>query len=76
MAKKKIVALRMSEESLKIISEYCGKRRYLNRSEVINRIVDCVLACGDDETLQNMIEVTDPYSAGWRVLFSQVVPKL
>lgn len=76
MAKTKMVALRMSEESLKIISAYCDKRPYLNRSQVVNRIVDCVLACGDDETLQNIIEVTDPYSAGWRVLFSQVVPKL
>lgn len=75
MGKTKIVALRMSEESLKIISAYCGNRPYLNRSQVVNRIVDCVLACASEETLHNLIEVADPYSAGWSVQFTQVIPK-
>lgn len=76
MGKTKMIALRMSEESLKVISAYCEKRPYLNRSQVINRIVDCVLACASDETLQNIIEVADPFSAGWSVQFTDVVPKL
>ena len=76
MAKTKMVALRMSEESLKIISAYCENRPYLNRSQVVNRIVDCVLACANDETLQNIIEVAAPYSSGWSVQFTQVVPKV
>ena len=76
MGKTKMVALRMSEENLKVISAYCEKRPYLNRSQVINSIVECVLACANDETLQNIIEVAAPYSSGWSVQFTQVVPKV
>ena len=75
MARTKLIAIRTGADLLGIIDEYCCKRSYLNRSQVINRILESVLRCSDEQTLHTLIETADPYSAGYSVSFLQVVNK-
>lgn len=73
MARTKLIALRVDKEDLSIITSYCSKRSYLNRSEVINRILHAVLRCSDELTLHSIVEATFPYSTGYTVEFRKKV---
>ena len=69
----KLIAFRCDAEILEMIDAYCSGRRYLNRSSMVNRILIAVLKCSSQDTLQNIMEAYDPYSAGYEITFRKVV---
>lgn len=60
----KLISLRMDEETLKLIDNYCRTRRYFNRTYVIQHIVDAVIRCSSSGDLWRLMESYNPYSDG------------
>lgn len=72
MERQKLISMRVENELLKKIDEYCAARTYLTRSSFINRVLNAVVSCSDQETLQNILETFDPYSAGYHIRFIKI----
>lgn len=72
MERQKLISMRVKNELLKKIDEYCAARPYLSRSSFINRVLNAVVTCSDEETLQNIVETYDPYSAGFYIRFIKI----
>lgn len=72
MEKQKLISMRVEKELLKKIDEYCAARNYLSRSSFINRVLNAVVTCSDEDTLQNILETFEPYSAGYHVRFIKI----
>lgn len=72
MERQKLISMRVENELLKKIDEYCAARIYLTRSSFINRVLNAVVTCSDQDTLQNILETFDPYSAGYHVRFLKI----
>lgn len=51
----KLISVRLDADTLKKIDHIASEHSYLNRSRVINSILQCALACSDDDTLWQMI---------------------
>lgn len=64
MGKSKLISLRMDEETIKFIDDYCSKRKYINRTYVIQHIVDAVIKCSSSDDLWRLMETYHPYSDG------------
>lgn len=64
MGKSKLISLRMDEETVKFIDDYCSKRRYINRTYVIQHIIDAVIKCSSSGDLWKLMESYNPYSDG------------
>lgn len=69
MAQTKLVAFRCNAETLQKVDTYCSKRAYVNRSSMINQILENVLSCAAPGTLQKIVETWDAYSGGYEVIF-------
>lgn len=54
----------MNEETIKFIDDYCSRRRYINRTYVIQHIVDAVIKCSSPDDLWKLMESYNPYSDG------------
>lgn len=72
MERQKLISMRVENELLKKIDEYCAARCYLTRSSFINRVLNAIVTCSDEDTLQNIVETYDPYSAGFHVRFLKI----
>ena len=72
MERQKLISMRVENELLKKIDEYCAARPYLSRSSFINRVLNAVVSCSGEDTLQNILETYDPYSAGYHVRFIKI----
>jgi len=72
MERQKLFSMRCEKTLLNKIDEYCAARPYLSRSAFINRVLNAVVTCSDAETLQNIVETYDPYSAGFHVRFLKI----
>lgn len=72
MERQKLISMRVENVLLKKIDEYCAARPYLTRSSFINRVLNAVVTCSDQDTLQNILETFDPYSAGYHVRFIKI----
>lgn len=64
MGKSKLISLRMDEETIKFIDNYCSTRGYFNRTYVIQHIVDAVIRCSSSGDLWRLMESYNPYSDG------------
>lgn len=64
MGKSKLISLRMNEETIKFIDDYCSKRSYFSRTYVIQHIVDAVIKCSSPGDLWRLMESYYPYSEG------------
>lgn len=64
MGKSKLISLRMDEETIKFIDDYCRTKRYFNRTYVIQHIVDAVIRCSSSGDLWRLMESYNPYSDG------------
>lgn len=64
MGKSKLISLRMDEETLKFIDDYCSTRRYFNRTYVIQHIIDAVIKCSSSGDFWKLMVSHDPYSEG------------
>lgn len=64
MGKSKLISLRMNEETIKFIDDYCSKRRYFSRSYVIQHIIEAVIKCSSPSDLWRLMESYNPYSDG------------
>lgn len=64
MGKSKLISLRMNEETIKFIDDYCSKRSYFSRTYVIQHIVDAVIKCSSPEHFWKLMESYYPYSEG------------
>lgn len=64
MGKTKLISLRMDEETIKFIDDYCSKRKYFNRTYVIQHIVDAVVKCSTPGDFWKLMESYYPYSDG------------
>lgn len=67
-----IVSFRMDFVTRQKIDEYCNSHPYVKRSFVINQVLNAVFSCASQETLQNIIETFDPYSAGYELHFVSI----
>lgn len=72
MERQKLISIRVENELLKKIDEYCAARWYLSRSSFINHVLNAIVTCSDEDTLQNIVETFDPYSAGYHVRFLKI----
>ena len=54
----------MDEETIKFIDDYCVKRRYINRTFVIQQIVSAFIKCCSPGDLWRLMESYNPYSDG------------
>lgn len=64
MGKSKLISLRMNEETIKFIDDYCSKRSYFSRTYVIQHIIDAVIKCSSPEHFWKLMESYNPYSDG------------
>lgn len=67
MGKTKLISLRMDEETIRFIDDYCSKRRYINRTYVIQHIVNAFIKCSSPGGLWRLMESYDPYCEGLQI---------
>lgn len=68
--KLKLVSMRLPEELISAIDIYTSQRKYLTRTQVICNILLNVWECSNADTLHNLIDTWDAYSAGYTVHFT------
>lgn len=64
MRQTKLISLRMDEETIKFIDDFCSKRAYFNRTYVIQHIVDTVIKCSSSGDFWRLMESFQPFSDG------------
>lgn len=71
MKNSQLISIRLEVSTLELIDNYCSKRAYLSRSALINQALTAVMKCSDENSLQEIAEVFDPYSAGYHLTFAK-----
>lgn len=64
MERNKLISIRLEAENEKAIAKLCESRRYLNRSRVINCLLQAMLFCCKDNGLFVALNCYDPVSDG------------
>ena len=80
MGQTKLISCRIYDETLERIDKLLHVHSYLNRSAVINSILDVVTQCASETTLRDMLRTYDPYSSGYTIKFEKkdqtIIPNL
>lgn len=69
MEAKKLISVRIDQETLELIDKFLKHRKYYKRSAVMANLLYAVMKCSDDETLWAMISTSFPYEKGFTVRF-------
>lgn len=64
MGKTKLISLRMEEGIINFIDNYCSQRKYINRTYVIQHIVEGFIKCSSPGDMWRLMESYNPYSDG------------
>lgn len=67
MSRNKLISIRLDRENEEAIAKLCESRRYLNRSRVINCLLQAMLFCCEDNGLFVALNCYDPVSDGFRI---------
>lgn len=69
MEAKKLISVRIDQETLDLIDKFLKHRSYYTRSAVMANLLYAVMKCSDDETLWSMVTTSFPYEKGCTVRF-------
>lgn len=75
MEKLKLISFRIDLDVLRAIDDYCISLKCLNRSQFINAALKAVATCSTHETLLQIVEIYDPYSAGYTLRMQKEAKK-
>lgn len=67
MERNKLISVRLDRENEAAIAKLCESRRYLNRSRVINCLLEAMLFCCQDNGLFVTLNCYDPVSDGLKI---------
>lgn len=69
MEKNHLISIRLWPEVVQKLEEYVRKEDGMNRSFVINRILNVVLSCADERTIRQMLITVYPREKGFVIRF-------
>lgn len=69
MEKNHLISIRLWPEVVQKLEEYVRKEDRMNRSFVINRILNVVLSCADERTIRQMLITGYPREKGFVIRF-------
>ena len=69
MEAKKLISVRIDQETLDLIDKFLKHRSYYTRSAVMANLLNVVMKCAADETLWQMMTTSFPYEKGCTVRF-------
>lgn len=69
MEAKKLISVRIDQETLDLIDKFLKHRSYYTRSAVMANLLYAVMKCSDNETLWQMMTTSFPYEKGCTVRF-------
>lgn len=69
MEKNHLISIRLWPEVVQRLEEYVRKEDRMNRSFVINRILNVVLSCADENTIRQMLITAYPREKGFVIRF-------
>ena len=69
MEAKKLISVRLDQETLDLIDQFIRHRNYYTRSAVMANLLNVVMKCANDETLWAMMTTSFPYEKGCTVRF-------
>ena len=69
MEAKKLISVRLDQETLDNIDKFLEHRSYYTRSSVIASLLHTIMKCADDVTLLNMMTTRFLYEKGYTVRF-------
>ena len=69
MEAKKLISVRINQETLDLIDQFTNHRSYYTRSAVMANLLYAVMKCSDNETLWSMVSTAFPYEKGCTVRF-------
>ena len=69
MEAKKLISVRLDQETLDLIDKFLKRRSYYTRSAVMANLLYAVMKCAADDTLWAMMTTTFPYEKGCTVRF-------
>ena len=69
MEAKKLISVRIDQETLELIDKFLKHRSYYTRSAVMANLLNVVMKCAADETLWQMITTSFPFEKGCTVRF-------
>lgn len=76
MKQTQLISFRIEQDLLERIDQLLKGRTYLNRSKVINRILNAMLKCEFHGNLWHIIDSYDPYDDGYEIRISNPRVKL
>lgn len=69
METKKLISVRLDQETLELIDTFLKNRKYYTRSAVIDKLLSVIMKCADDDTIWTMMTTSFPYEKGCTVRF-------
>lgn len=69
MEAKKLISVRIDQETLDLIDKFTRSRHYYTRSAVIANLLNAVMKCADNDTIWRMMSTSFPYEKGYTVQF-------
>lgn len=69
MEAKKLISVRLDQETLELIDEFLDKQNYFTRSAVIDTLLSVIMKCADSDTIWKMMTTSFPYEKGCIVRF-------
>lgn len=69
MEAKKLISVRIDQETLDLIDKFLKHRSYYTRSAVIAKLLNAIMKCAEIDTIWRMISTSFPYEKGCTVRF-------
>lgn len=71
MERNRLICVRIPMGVLDLIDKEAAKHRYMNRSFVINRVLECMLKCTTSDGLFKALSTFDPVGDGIEVTITK-----
>lgn len=71
MERNRLISVRISLDVLELIDKEAAKHHYMNRSFVINRMLECMMKCTTDGGLFKALSTYDPVGDGIEITITK-----